>query len=79
MKYKSSVSGVKPPGASAWREGQKLARKLLGPPPTFPNLRSATEEQITANTLGTVALCAPLFNDSCNNSHVRLTTTQNNY
>ncbi|XP_065710067.1 coiled-coil domain-containing protein 187 isoform X2 [Patagioenas fasciata] len=43
--------GVKPPGASAWREGQKIARKLLGPPPTFPNLRSTTEEQITANTL----------------------------
>ncbi|KAM6316256.1 LOW QUALITY PROTEIN: coiled-coil domain-containing protein 187 [Podargus strigoides] len=36
--------GAKLPGASAWREGQKLARKLLGPRPTFPNLRS------TANT-----------------------------
>ncbi|XP_064324564.1 centrosome-associated protein 350-like isoform X2 [Phalacrocorax carbo] len=41
--------GTKPHGASAWREGQKLARKLLGPPPTFPNLRTA-EEQTTANT-----------------------------
>ncbi|NXV86816.1 CE350 protein, partial [Calonectris borealis] len=38
------------PGTSAWREGQKLARKLLGPPPTFPNLRSTAEEQTTANT-----------------------------
>ncbi|CAM9666893.1 unnamed protein product [Bubo scandiacus] len=42
--------GAKLPGASAWREGQKLARKLLGPPPTFPNLRSTAEEQTTANT-----------------------------
>ncbi|KAM6117388.1 coiled-coil domain-containing protein 187 [Phoenicopterus ruber ruber] len=42
--------GVKLPGASAWREGQKLARKLLGPPPTFPNRRSTAEEQTTANT-----------------------------
>ncbi|XP_014798226.1 PREDICTED: centrosome-associated protein 350-like [Calidris pugnax] len=40
---------VKLPGASAWREGQKLARKLLGPPPTFPNLRSTAGEQTTAN------------------------------
>ncbi|XP_027587511.2 coiled-coil domain-containing protein 187 isoform X2 [Pipra filicauda] len=43
--------GVKLPGASAWREGQKLARKLLGPPPEFPNLRSRAAEQSTANTL----------------------------
>ncbi|XP_027742937.1 coiled-coil domain-containing protein 187 [Empidonax traillii] len=43
--------GVKLPGASAWREGQKLARKLLGPPPEFPNLRSTAEEQSTANSL----------------------------
>ncbi|KAM8995400.1 coiled-coil domain-containing protein 187 [Ara ararauna] len=42
--------GVKLPGASAWREGQKLARKLLGPPPTFPNLKSTAEEQTTATT-----------------------------
>ncbi|XP_061208416.1 coiled-coil domain-containing protein 187 isoform X2 [Neopsephotus bourkii] len=42
--------GAKLPGASAWREGQKLARKLLGPPPTFPNLRSTAEEQTTATT-----------------------------
>ncbi|XP_071430619.1 coiled-coil domain-containing protein 187 isoform X3 [Pithys albifrons albifrons] len=42
--------GAKLPGASAWREGQKLARKLLGPPPEFPNLRSRAEEQSTANT-----------------------------
>ncbi|KAM6047538.1 coiled-coil domain-containing protein 187 [Theristicus caerulescens] len=45
-----AVTGAKLPGASAWREGQKLARKLLGPPPTFPNLRSTAEEQTTANT-----------------------------
>ncbi|XP_065551501.1 centrosome-associated protein 350-like [Lathamus discolor] len=42
--------GAKLPGASAWREGQKLARKLLGPPTTFPNLRSTAEEQTTATT-----------------------------
>ncbi|KAM6399899.1 LOW QUALITY PROTEIN: coiled-coil domain-containing protein 187 [Rhynochetos jubatus] len=42
--------GTKLPGASAWREGQKLARKLLGPPPTCPNLRSTAEEQTAANT-----------------------------
>ncbi|XP_075375682.1 coiled-coil domain-containing protein 187 [Mycteria americana] len=42
--------GAKLPAASAWREGQKLARKLLGPPPTFPNLRSTAEKQTTANT-----------------------------
>ncbi|KAM9522134.1 coiled-coil domain-containing protein 187 [Guaruba guarouba] len=42
--------GVKLPGASAWREGQKLARKLLGPPPTFPNLKSTAEGQTTATT-----------------------------
>ncbi|XP_062497462.1 coiled-coil domain-containing protein 187 isoform X2 [Pezoporus occidentalis] len=42
--------GAKLPGASAWREGQKLARKLLGPPPTFPNQRSTAEEQTTATT-----------------------------
>ncbi|XP_054705081.1 coiled-coil domain-containing protein 187 isoform X6 [Grus americana] len=44
--------GTKLPSASAWREGQKLARKLLGPPPTLPNLRSTAEEQNTANTFG---------------------------
>ncbi|KAM6110356.1 LOW QUALITY PROTEIN: coiled-coil domain-containing protein 187 [Pterocles gutturalis] len=42
--------GAKLPGASAWREGQKLARKLLGPPPTFPNRRSTAEEQTTVNS-----------------------------
>ncbi|KAM9256715.1 coiled-coil domain-containing protein 187 [Cariama cristata] len=42
--------GVKLPGASAWREGQKLARKLLGPPPKFPNLRSTDGERTTENT-----------------------------
>lgn len=41
---------MKLPGASAWREGQKLARKLLGPPPTFPNLKSTAEEQTIATT-----------------------------
>ncbi|XP_054076154.1 coiled-coil domain-containing protein 187 isoform X1 [Rissa tridactyla] len=45
-----TTGGAKLPGASAWREGQKLARKLLGPLPTFPNLRSTAEEQTTANT-----------------------------
>ncbi|XP_071622682.1 coiled-coil domain-containing protein 187 isoform X3 [Heliangelus exortis] len=45
-----AVTGTKLPGVSAWREGQKLARKLLGPPPTFPKLRSTAEEQTTANT-----------------------------
>ncbi|KAM6372452.1 coiled-coil domain-containing protein 187 [Pluvialis apricaria] len=44
-----TTGGAKLPGASAWREGQKLARKLLGPPPTFPNLRSTAEEQTTAD------------------------------
>ncbi|KAM6048045.1 coiled-coil domain-containing protein 187 [Chlamydotis macqueenii] len=57
--------GAKLPGASTWREGQKLARKLLGPPPTFPNLRTA-EEQTTANTFepggGFVAM--PMANSS---------------
>ncbi|XP_032564554.1 coiled-coil domain-containing protein 187 [Chiroxiphia lanceolata] len=48
---KKGGKGVKLPGASAWREGQKLARKLLGPPPEFPNLRSRAAEQSTANTL----------------------------
>ncbi|KAM9370799.1 coiled-coil domain-containing protein 187 [Phaethornis superciliosus] len=42
--------GTKLPGASAWREGQKLARMLLGPPPTFSQLRSTAGEQTTTNT-----------------------------
>uniref|UniRef100_A0A803W8V9 CAP-Gly domain-containing protein n=1 Tax=Ficedula albicollis TaxID=59894 RepID=A0A803W8V9_FICAL len=42
--------GVNPPGVSAWREGQKLARRLLGPPPPLPHLRSRTGEQSTAKT-----------------------------
>ncbi|KAM7033952.1 coiled-coil domain-containing protein 187 isoform 3-T3 [Acridotheres tristis] len=42
--------GVNLPGVSAWREGQKLARKLLGPPPPLPHLRSRTGEQSTAKT-----------------------------
>ncbi|KAM9271259.1 coiled-coil domain-containing protein 187 [Morus bassanus] len=50
LKRAAIGKGTKLPGASAWREGQKLARKLLGPPPTFPNLRSTAEEQTTANT-----------------------------
>ncbi|XP_021269387.1 coiled-coil domain-containing protein 187 isoform X3 [Numida meleagris] len=41
--------GAKLPGASAWREGQKLARKILGPPPAFPKLGSRAEEQSTGN------------------------------
>ncbi|XP_071310218.1 coiled-coil domain-containing protein 187 [Agelaius tricolor] len=40
--------GVNLPGVSAWREGQKLARRLLGPP--LPLLRSRTGEQSTAKT-----------------------------
>ncbi|XP_057236847.1 uncharacterized protein LOC130582259 [Malurus melanocephalus] len=47
--------GVNLPGVSAWREGQKLARRLLGPPPPFPHLRSRTGEQSTAKTFGTAA------------------------
>ncbi|XP_053940496.1 coiled-coil domain-containing protein 187 isoform X2 [Cuculus canorus] len=46
----ATVKGAKLPGASAWREGQKLARKLLGPPPAFPNLRSRAEVQTTEET-----------------------------
>ncbi|XP_038012588.1 coiled-coil domain-containing protein 187 isoform X3 [Motacilla alba alba] len=42
--------GVNLPGVSAWREGQKLARRLLGPPPPLPHLRSRTGEQSTAKT-----------------------------
>ncbi|XP_048181884.1 coiled-coil domain-containing protein 187 isoform X3 [Corvus hawaiiensis] len=42
--------GVNLPGVSAWREGQKLARRLLGPPPPFPHLRSRPGEQSTAKT-----------------------------
>ncbi|XP_019396667.1 PREDICTED: centrosome-associated protein 350-like [Crocodylus porosus] len=30
-------------GAFAWREGQKLAAKLLGPPPKFPKMRDVPE------------------------------------
>lgn len=56
-----SVSGSKLPGASAWREGQKLARKLLGPPPAFPKLRSRAEEQSTGNAYGTAVLSATLL------------------
>ncbi|XP_068011971.1 coiled-coil domain-containing protein 187 isoform X3 [Melanerpes formicivorus] len=44
--------GVKLPGASEWREGQKLARKLLGPSPPLPNLQSTAEEQSTTKTFG---------------------------
>ncbi|XP_050837097.1 coiled-coil domain-containing protein 187 [Serinus canaria] len=40
--------GVNLPGVSAWREGQKLSRRLLGPPPPLPHLRSRTGEQSTA-------------------------------
>ncbi|XP_075761675.1 coiled-coil domain-containing protein 187 isoform X3 [Pelodiscus sinensis] len=36
-------------GASAWREGQKLVKKLLGPPPKFPKLGSMFEEQSPQN------------------------------
>ncbi|XP_063266277.1 coiled-coil domain-containing protein 187 isoform X2 [Prinia subflava] len=39
--------GVNLPGVFAWREGQKLARRLLDPPP-LPLLRSRTGEQSTA-------------------------------
>lgn len=56
-----SVSGSKLPGVSAWREGQKLARKLLGPPPAFPRLRSRAEEQSTGNAYGTAVLSATLL------------------
>ncbi|XP_023793736.1 uncharacterized protein LOC111936871 [Cyanistes caeruleus] len=42
--------GVNLPGVSAWREGQKLARRLLGPPLPLPHLRSRTGEQSTAKT-----------------------------
>nr|XP_013801139.1 PREDICTED: centrosome-associated protein 350-like [Apteryx mantelli mantelli] len=54
--------GTKLSGASAWRQGQKLARKLLGPSPTFAKLKSTAEQHITANTLepgrGSVAMPA---------------------
>ncbi|XP_033374377.1 coiled-coil domain-containing protein 187 isoform X5 [Parus major] len=42
--------GVNLPGVSAWREGQKLARRLLGPPLPLPHLRSRTGEQSTTKT-----------------------------
>nr|XP_026652831.1 centrosome-associated protein 350 isoform X1 [Zonotrichia albicollis] len=42
--------GVNLPGVTAWREGQKLARRLLGPAPPLPHLRSRTAEQSTAKT-----------------------------
>ncbi|KYO23416.1 hypothetical protein Y1Q_0005788 [Alligator mississippiensis] len=32
-------------GAFAWREGQKLAAKLLGPPPKFPKMRDVPEDE----------------------------------
>ncbi|XP_029467732.1 coiled-coil domain-containing protein 187 [Rhinatrema bivittatum] len=39
-------------GASAWREGQKLVRMLLGPPPTWPKLETTAslhEDKTTDN------------------------------
>nr|XP_032623477.1 coiled-coil domain-containing protein 187 [Chelonoidis abingdonii] len=41
--------GSKLIGASAWREGQKLVKKLLGPPPKFTKLGSTSEEQNPKN------------------------------
>ncbi|KAM7144522.1 coiled-coil domain-containing protein 187 isoform 2-T2 [Macrochelys suwanniensis] len=41
--------GSKLIGASAWREGQKLVKKLLGPPPKFTKLGSTSEEQTPKN------------------------------
>ncbi|XP_030391706.1 centrosome-associated protein 350-like isoform X2 [Gopherus evgoodei] len=41
--------GSKLIGASAWREGQKLVKKLLGPSPKFTKLGSTSEEQNPKN------------------------------
>ncbi|XP_030063478.1 coiled-coil domain-containing protein 187 [Microcaecilia unicolor] len=40
-KKRLSTPGSKLYSASAWREGQKLIRKMLGPPPTCPKLETA--------------------------------------
>ncbi|KAM8796616.1 coiled-coil domain-containing protein 187 [Eudromia elegans] len=44
-------SSMKFSGASAWRQGQMLAKKLLGPSPKIAALRSTAEEHILSNTL----------------------------
>ncbi|XP_056668675.1 coiled-coil domain-containing protein 187 isoform X3 [Monodelphis domestica] len=36
----SKSQDAKPAGVSAWRKGQRLARLLLGPPPTFPQIQN---------------------------------------
>lgn len=41
-------------GAFAWREGQKLAAKLLGPPPKFPKMRDVPEDETGEKNSGTV-------------------------
>ncbi|XP_067397702.1 coiled-coil domain-containing protein 187 [Emydura macquarii macquarii] len=58
--------GSKLIGASAWREGQKLVKKLLGPPPKFPKLKSTSEEQTPKNDSepGKEFLATPLMEQS---------------
>ncbi|KAM4647190.1 LOW QUALITY PROTEIN: coiled-coil domain-containing protein 187 [Amazona ochrocephala] len=61
---------VKLPGASAWREGQKLARKLLGPPPTFPNLKNTATTPSKAPTKDTKQILRSLHLQSqCHNEY----------